>query len=212
MKSILHADDHPMMRTGLRKIIEGFLTDVSFDEAFDGNSTFEKVKKKDYDLVILDVSMPGTDSFGLVSNILALKPGTKILMFSLHVEEVFAKKYFQSGAMGYINKDASIDEIEQAVNKVFNNERYISPLLTQLLTDEAIGKVSPNPFDKLSVREFEFVQHLLDGESMAGISKILNLHPSTISSFKSKIFKKLNCESLNALFKLAKEYKIISDV
>jgi two-component system, NarL family, invasion response regulator UvrY len=209
MKSILHADDHPMIRTAIRIMIESHLPETSFDEACDGDSAFEKIRNKDYDLVILDVSMPGTDSLGLIGNILAEKPETKILMLSMNAEEAYAKKYFKSGAMGYITKDAPLEQIEEAVSTVLNNKKYTSPYLTQILTDEALGISQVNPFDALSQREFEIVQHLAHGESLAEISRVLNLHVSTIGNFKHRIFEKLKCNNLISLSELAKNYKIL---
>jgi two-component system, NarL family, invasion response regulator UvrY len=210
MKNILHADDHPMIRAGLKIIIESRVPHVVVDEAYDGDSAFEKVKRSNYDMVILDVSMPGTDSFGLVSNILAIKPETKILMFSMHSEDVYAKKYLQLGVKGYVNKEAPVSEIENAISLILSERKYMSPFLTQLLTEEALGKkTSNNPFDNLSPREFEIVQHLAKGETVASISRMLNLHTSTIGTFKSRIFEKLNCSNLVALNSLAKVNNIL---
>src|ERR1039457_4786247 len=118
--TILHADDHQMIRAALKRMLEDYLPGVHVDQAIDGNSAFEKVKKNNYDMIVLDVTMPNTDSFGLVSNILAIKPKSKILMFSVNTGEVYVKKYIQSGVMGYIHKDAPLEQIEKAVSTVLN--------------------------------------------------------------------------------------------
>jgi two-component system, NarL family, invasion response regulator UvrY len=211
MRTILHADDHPMIRAGIKTILEGHkFHHITVDSACDGDSAFEKVKKNDYDLVILDVSMPGTDCFGLISNILAQKPETKILIFSVHSEDVYAKKFFQMGVMGYLSKDSSVAEIENAATQIiFNNKKYMSANVTQMLTEQALGKKGGNPFDSLSPREFEIVQYLAMGESLASISQILNLHTSTVGTFKARIFEKLNCNNVIALNELAKLNRIL---
>jgi two-component system, NarL family, invasion response regulator UvrY len=210
MKKILHADDHPMIRAGVKIIIEGHIPHAKVDEAWDGDSAFEKIKNNDYDMVILDVSMPGTDAFGLIANILAVKPQANILMFSMHDESVYAKKYYQLGVKGYINKEAPVSEIEKAISLILTDRKYMSPAMTQALTEEALGKKKTNnPFDILSPREFEIVQHLAKGESLSSISKVLHLHTSTIGTFKSRIFEKLNCHNLVALNSLAKVNNII---
>jgi len=211
MKTILHADDHPMIRAGIKIILESHkFHHITVDEACDGDSAFDKVKKNQYDLVILDVSMPGTDCFGLINNILVQKPETKILIFSIHSEDIYAKKFFQMGVMGYLSKDAPIDEIQNAVTQIiFNNKKYMSPGVTQMLTEQALGKKGANPFDTLSPREFEIVQYLAMGESMASISQILNLHPSTVGTFKTRIFEKLNCNNIIALNELARLNRIL---
>jgi two-component system, NarL family, invasion response regulator UvrY len=212
MKKILHADDHPMIRAGLKTIIEGYVPNVIVDEACDGDSAFNKIKKENYDLVILDVSMPGTDSFGLISNILAIKPETRILMFSMHGEDMYAKRYFQLGVKGYVNKEAPVTDIENAISIILNDRKYMSTYMTQLLTEEALGKKKSNPFDSLSPREFEIVKYLAMGESVATISRLLNLHTSTIGTFKSRIFEKLSCNNLVALNSLAKINNVLQAV
>src|SRR6266446_10657147 len=113
MAKFLLVDDHLILRTGLKLIIENFMPDSKIDEAFDSDSSFEKIKKNNYDLLILDVIMPNTDSFELVSNILALKPEMKILMFSMHDEEVYAKRFLKMGVMGYLKKDEHEAEIQK---------------------------------------------------------------------------------------------------
>lgn len=206
MIHILLADDHAIIREGLKTYIQSMMPHSNVEETYDGNSTFEKIKHNDYDLIILDINMPATDSFGLVSNILAVKPESKILMFSMNSEEIFAKKYLNLGALGYLNKDASADEIKQAINNVMNNKRYISSSLTQALTDSALGRKANNrnPFNLLSSRELEIVRHLMKGESVSQIGAYLNLHTSTVGTHKARIFEKLNCKNVIEVNELAR--------
>lgn len=206
MIHILLADDHAIIREGLKTYIQSMMPHSNVEETYDGNSTFEKIKQNDYALIILDINMPATDSFGLVSNILAVKPESKILMFSMNSEEIFAKKYLNLGALGYLNKDASADEIKQAINNVMNNKRYISSSLTQALTDSALGRKANNrnPFNLLSSRELEIVRHLMKGESVSQIGAYLNLHTSTVGTHKARIFEKLNCKNVIEVNELAR--------
>lgn len=211
MINILIADDHSVLRTGLILILQGFLPHPVIDEAGDGNSTFEKIKENNYDLIILDVNMPNTDSFGLVANILALKPEMKILMFSMNDEAVYAKRYLKMGVMGYVRKDEPQAEIENAVTTVLSNRKYMSPALGQKLIDDIQGNDSENPFDKLSAREFEIVQHLVQGESLTDICNKLTLHASTVGTHKARIFEKLKCKNIINLNALAKMHSVISE-
>ncbi|HEX8331550.1 MAG TPA: response regulator transcription factor, partial [Segetibacter sp.] len=135
MPALLLVDDHSMIRTGLMKFIETFLPQTTFEEATDGDSAFNKIKQNDYDLIILDVNMPNTDSLGLLSNIIALKPNSRVLMFSMNAEEVYATRYLKIGAMGYLKKDETDPEIRKAITKVLNNKKYISPSLSEKLLD-----------------------------------------------------------------------------
>ncbi|MDB5199313.1 MAG: DNA-binding response regulator [Chitinophagaceae bacterium] len=210
MANILLADDHEIIRSGLKIFIEHHMPHAVIDEAWDGNSAFEKIKEKDYQLIILDVNMPHTDSFGLVSNIIALRPEANILMFSMNAEDIYAKKYLQLGVKGYLSKASSEAEIRNAIDNVINAKKYISPELMQMLTEEALGKRSNNPFDDLSPREFEIVMHLIRGESISEICQALTLHSSTVGTFKARIFQKLHCTNIIDLLAMAKAYNIIS--
>jgi two-component system, NarL family, invasion response regulator UvrY len=211
MTEILLADNHTIIREGLKTYIQKIIPHSKIDEAHDGDSTFKKIKHNDYALIILDISMPATDSFGLVSNILAAKPKSKILIFSIHPEEIFAKKYLHLGVLGYLSKRASTDEIKQAINDVINNKRYLSPLLTEMLTEISLGREpnNQNPFDLLSPREFEIVRHLMKGESVSQIAVCLNLHTSTVGTHKARIFEKLNCKNVIELNQLAIIHNLI---
>lgn len=209
MKTILLADDHLIIRAGLKIFISNYFVHAVIDEASDGDSAFQKIKERDYSLVILDVNMPGTDSFGLVNNIIALKPLTNILMFSMNSEEVYAKKYFQLGVKGYLSKTAPESEIKIALDNVIKGKRYLSPALNILLTEMAIGKQSANPFENLSPREFEIVLHLIRGESLAEICHALNLQPSTVGTHKARIFDKLHCSNIIDINALAKVFNVI---
>ena len=210
MPDILLVDDHSIVRTGLKLLIHDFLPHSSIDEADSGASAMAKIKEKNYDLVVMDVNMPETDSFGTVENILAVKSGTKIIMFSMNAEEVYARRYLKIGAMGYLRKDAPNDEIEKAITTVLNNKTYVSPELTQKLLSEMKTKTeSENPFDKLSAREFEIVQHLAQGHSVAEISKKLNVHTSTVGTHKARIFEKLHCHNIIDLTNLAKAHNVV---
>ena len=209
MANLLLADDHFIIRTGLKLIIEKFLPHCKIDEADDGDSSFEKIKENNYDLLILDVNMPNTDSFALVSKILALKPEIKILMFSMNDEEVYAKRYLKMGVMGYLKKDEPEAEIKKAITTVLNNKKYISPGLSQILIEDLHSNNPENPFDRLSPREFEIVRHLIRGESVAEICQKLTLHSSTVGTHKARIFEKLKCSNIIDLNALAKVHNII---
>lgn len=210
MPNILLVDDHSIVRTGLKLLIHDFLPHTDIDEANDGNSALEKIKQKNYDLVVMDVNMPNTDSFGTLQTILTINSSIKVIMFSMNAEEVYARRYLKIGAMGYIRKDAPNSEIEKAITTVLNNKTYVSPELAQKILHDLHSKTeSENPFDKLSTREFEIVQHLAQGDSVAEISKKLNVHTSTIGTHKARIFEKLHCHNVIDLTNLAKAHNVI---
>lgn len=210
MPNLLLVDDHSIVRTGLKLLIESFLPHTHIEESADGDSAFDKVKEQDFDLIVMDINMPHTDSAGLIGNILAFKSSQKIIMFSMNSEEIYAKRYLKIGAMGYVRKDAPGEEIKNAILTVLNNKRYISPELSEkFLKDMHKRDDAENPFNKLSPREFEIVQHLIRGESVAEISATLKIHTSTIGTHKARIFEKLNCHNIIELSHLAKFHDIM---
>lgn len=205
MPNILLVDDHLVIISGLKIVIQNFLANCKIDVANDGDSAFDKIKRNEYDLIIMDISLPNTDSYNLVNNILAVKSNAKILMFSMNPEELFAKRYIKMGAIGYLNKDASLDEIKNAVESGLQGKRYLSPgLKKKLAMDVLDNKNSENQFDKLSPREFQIVQLLILGDSVSEMSRKLNLHTSTIGTHKARIFEKLHCSNIVDLTTLAK--------
>jgi two-component system, NarL family, invasion response regulator UvrY len=210
MIAFLVVDDHTIIRTGLKLLLGQSFAHSRIDEANDGNAAFEMVKRCDYDLVIMDIHMPNTDSFGIIQTMLALKPSLKIIMFSVNEEEIYAKRYLKIGAMGYLKKDASTDEIIKTITLVLNNRKYISGKLKEkLVSDLQSNCQSDNPFDKLSPRQFEIVPHLAHGDSVSEIAQKLNLDTSTIGTHKGRIFKKLGCRNVIDLNNLAKVYNIV---
>ena len=209
MANILLVDDHTLIRSALRIIATNLLSNCHIEEASDGDSAFEKIKSLSFSLVIMDVSMPNTDSFALVHNILAFQPRTKILVFSMNPEDIYAKRYLNMGAMGYLRKDAGEEEIRKAITTVLNNKRYISRTLADSIAEDAFNNKPANPFDKLSPREFEVLQHLIQGKSVAQICQQLNLNSSTVSSHKTRILEKLGVTNPVEMNILARTYNII---
>lgn len=210
--NILLADDHVIIRTGLKRFISSYIVGANIDEAIDGDSAFAKIKATIYQLIILDINMPNTDSFGLLSNIMVIRPEANVLMFSMNAEEIYAKKYLQLGAKGYLCKTASPSEIQTALDTVISGKRYISSALSQTFAEAVIGKQAENPFDRLSPREFEIVLHLLKGESLASICKTLTLQTSTVGTHKARIFEKLQCSNIIDINALAKLYNVIPNL
>jgi Response regulator containing a CheY-like receiver domain and an HTH DNA-binding domain len=209
MTNVLLADDNPVIRAGLKIFIAKVITSSIIDEVWDIDIVYQKVKQNEYALMIIDATIAGTDSFPLIYEALKLKPDARILIFSINNEDKYAKKYLQLGVKGYLNKDASEPEIENAIYNVLNNKRYISASLMETIATQSLGNNVDNPFSKLSPREYEIAKLLIRGESLGEICNKLNLHSSTVGTFKSRIFEKLNCRNIIDINSLAKMYKVI---
>src|ERR1039457_6884227 len=128
MVRILHKDIHPIIRIGVKSILQSRIPNAVIDEAADATSTLQKIRSNTYHLVILDVSSQDTDNFQLITSILRINPETKILLFSMHDEETYAKRYFELGVKGYISKNASLNEIGDAISLVLNDSIYVNSI------------------------------------------------------------------------------------
>lgn len=208
MSRFLIVDDHQVVRRGVKDILNANFSPREVDEASDGVSALQKVTAGSYDMIIMDIQMPNTDTLNLVEKVLALRPGTRILMFSMGTEYVYAKRFLKAGARGFVPKDAEVEEIVKAVRQVLNNKRYVSEGLASVLANESLTGVSENPFNKLSAREFEIATLLLAGHTISGIAKSINLKVSTIGTHKTRLFEKLGVTNLLQLKELANTYQI----
>jgi len=210
MKRFLLIDDHEIVKAGLKVFLENEFPDIAVDDACDRESALQKFGDGQYDLVLLDVNIPGTNSCKLLSEILNIEPKINILIFSMNTEVVYAKKYLQLGAKGYITKSAPVEELSNAIDAVLQNKRYINAALKELLVEDHLtGKASTNPFVDLSPRELEVFQRLMHGETPVQMCSSLNLSSSTVATYKARIFEKLNCKNILELNLLAKLHDMI---
>jgi len=190
--------------------MQGLLSDIyspcEVDEAEDGESATEKMKHNEYDLVMMDIQMPKTDTLGFMEYIHIKYPKTKVLIFSMSAERIYAKRFLKAGAKGFLSKSSAVEEIKKAINLVIHNRKYISETLALSLIEESLGETAANPFNKLSSREFEIATLLLSGNTNSNISGSLNIHTSTIGTHKTRLFEKLGITNILELKELANGY------
>lgn len=208
MKNFLLIDDHAIVRSGIKFWLSAEYNTTEIDEAENGKEASIKIQDKEYDLVLLDIHMPDTNSFDLLKFIMATKPNSKVLIFSMNSEGMYAKRFLRAGAVGFVSKDAPIEELKKAVELTLNNKKYYSEKFIDSILSDTGGEENVTPFLKLSGREFEITSLLLEGKSVTEISQILNIHNSTTGTYKARIFEKLNIENVLQLNKLAVLYDI----
>ena len=204
MQKILLVDDHSIARNGLKILLQEDLGNFVFEEAACGDSAMEKISLTDYALVILDMNMPGTECHKLLQTVFLSKPRLKVLIFSMNDEQIYAKKLLQIGVKGYVGKYEPVHEIKNAVVSVLNDQRYISRNMSEHIADDLASNKSINPFNELSPRQLEIVQHLINGKSISDICRILQLHSSTVSTQKNRIFEKLRISNMIDLYSYAR--------
>lgn len=206
MLQFLLIDDHEIVRTGINLLLSKIYHPIVIHEAEDGDSAIALLKKNYYHLVLMDVQMPNTDTFGLLEYITIKFPAIKVLIFSISAERLFARRFLKAGAKGFLSKDASLDEVKTAIAVVLNNKRYISDQFQNQLADELSSAESKSPFDKLNPKEFEIVTLFLAGEQVKATSKILNVKATTVGLYKNKIFAKLGVKNFSDLQILHDKY------
>ena len=208
MKKFLLVDDHNVVRSGVKGLLLELFKPSEIAEASDGESALEILKINQFDLIIMDIQMPKTDTLGLMDFIHIKYPAAKVLVFSMSAESIYAKRFLKAGAKGFLSKDAPIDEIKKAINLVLSNRKYISDTLASVLAEESITETPSNPFNQLSPREFEIVTMLLSGQTISEIAKLLNLQVSTVGTHKARLFDKLNVINLLELKAIATSYNL----
>lgn len=202
----LVADDHSIVRMGLRLMLEVDYPHVATDEAENGNEVVEKIKVHRYDLLILDFQMPNTDTFSLIANLFARDQHLKILIYSMASEKIYAPKLFGAGVKGFLSKEAKNTELLKAVEAILQGQTYASEEVQSNNADGATS--SSNPFTILSNKEMDVLAYLIQGKTTKDISTLLNVQLSTISTHKFRIYKKLNVTNLTELIALVKEYPL----
>lgn len=210
MKNILIADDHSLIRSGLRMMLDRMVVKTDISEAWDSKSVMMRMKEKPFDLVLLDVQMPATDSVMLMHWIQSFHSDTKILIVSQNPESTYGKRYLQLGANGFISKTAPDDEIIKAITQVLNGDTYISEGLSRSIVQGVLNGASGNPFDQLSQREFQVVIFLAKGYAMNEVCEMLQVQYSTAHTHKRRAFEKLNIEDNKDLAQLAGAYDLLS--
>ena len=195
MIRILIADDHFIVRAGLQKITAD-IADMEFvDEAVDGYQAIEKASRKDLDVVLLDISMPGPDWLDVLKSIKAGNPNLPVLILSVYPEKQYAVRAIKSGASGYLTKDKAHDELVAAIRRVASGGRYISTGLAEQLADLVERKTAGLPHETLSDREFSVMTMLAGGASASGIARQLCVSPKTVSTYRARILDKMNLQS-----------------
>ncbi len=208
MKTFLLVDDHLVVRSGMKGILTELFSPADIHEAADGDGTLEQLKHFRYDLIMMDIQMPKTDTLGLVEYIHIKYPATNILMFSMGAENIYARRFIKAGAKGFISKEAPLEDLKKAISLILNGRLYISDELANSMAQDSFSGKSGNPFDKLSPREFEIVSLMLMGKTVSEIAKAINLQVSTVGTHKARVFDKLGLSNILELKELANSYNL----
>jgi two-component system invasion response regulator UvrY len=210
MSHILIADDHAIVRYGTLLILKGAFPEIKVSEAENLNEVLDILARETIDMLILDINIPGGNNLQMIDAIKLRQPNVKILVFSGYDEKLYAHRYLQRGAHGYMMKLSPEEELIVAVQTIlFRQEIYASSELKQyMLYNMAGNKIVPsaNPLLDLSNRETEVMQLLIKGMGLAEIAAALNLQVSTVSTYKTRIFEKLKVTNVVELAEMVRTY------
>ncbi|HEX6181253.1 MAG TPA: response regulator transcription factor [Chitinophagaceae bacterium] len=207
---VLIVDDHDVIRQSLALTIKTEFPLADCVKAENAGTCIEILKQEQFDLVTLDLNLPDMDGLTLADWILERDPTQMILVFSMNPTNVFAKKLYEMGVMGYLNKQAAMSELTRALRMILTERRpYMDEEFKSILASDFLQKKPANPLEMLSTRELSIAQLLASGKTNDQIAAQLNIEPSTIRTHKTRIFQKLDVTTLHEFLAKAKMYKLI---
>lgn len=204
---ILLADDHSVVRQGVSLILQNSFKKAQIDHVENFAGVLRLLDETIYDLIILDINMDGGDTTDMITDIRAIRPNSKILMFSAYEDQHYALRYIHAGANGYINKMCEEDELIRAVKDVLSVGVYVSESMESDVYDYATKKTDYNPLQSLSNREIEVARLLIKGLGNLEISNKLKIRMSTVSTYKLRMFEKLGIKNVMNLVEMFNVYE-----
>lgn len=209
MINILLVDDHELVRTGIRRIIDDVRGMKVIGEAESGEEAVKWCRSNDPDVVLMDINMPGIGGLDAMHRILRINEDIKIIMLTMHTENPFPSKVMQAGAAGYLSKAAAPDEVLKAIRSVNSGQRYLAPEIAQQMALSQISPATEDPFSVLSERELQIMMMITKGQRVVDISEQLSLSPKTINSYRYRLFDKLGVNGDVELTHLAIRYGML---
>lgn len=205
---ILVADDHPVVREGLKQIISKAPDMLVAGEAANGQEVLEKIAAEHWDVVVLDVNMPGKDGFEVLRQMRHEKPKLPVLILSIHPEDQLGVRVFKVGASGFLNKDAAPQELAEAIRTVHTGRKYVSPHLAEKLAS-ALENVTRGPsHELLSNREYRVLCMIAVGKQVQDIADEMSISVKTVRTYRDRILKKMNMKNIAELTRYAIEHEL----
>ena len=209
MISILIADDHRIVREGLKQILQQTSDVTVADEAGNGEEVIQKISQRDYDLVLLDISLPGRSGLDVIKQLKSIKPQLPILVLSMHPEEQYAIRSIRAGASGYLTKESASEELIDAIRKVAQGRRYITSSLAERLAFE-MGIVGQETLhEALSDREYQVLCMIASGKTVKEIAQALSLSVKTISTHRTRTLRKMGMQNNAQLTHYAFKFNLV---
>lgn len=203
MIRILIVDDHAIVRRGLRELLSDEFRGAAFGEAATAQQALEQVWKKEWDVALLDITLPGRSGLDLLKEVKAARPKLPVLILSVHPEDQFAVRVLKAGAGGYLTKESAPEELVNAVRKILAGGQYVSPTLAEKLALGLRRDSTRAPHETLSDREYEVMCCIASGKTVTEIAGELSLSPKTISTYRARILEKLGLKNNSEIIRYA---------
>ena len=208
MTRVLLVDDHAVVRQGLKQVLAESLPDATFGDASNADEALRMVRTANWDIVVLDISLPGKSGIEALKELRAAHPRLPVLVLSMHPEEQFAVRALKAGAAGYVTKRTAARDVVAAVKKVLSGGRYVSPSLAERLAAQTQAGSVDTPHETLSDREYQVFRLLAMGKTVKQIGKELDLSPQTVSTHRTHILEKMGMQSNAELIQYAIQNQI----
>lgn len=207
---ILVVDDHPSFRRGVKDILAEGFRGVRVEECGNAQDMFQAIQHKKYDLVVLDISMPGRSGPEVLKELKCLAPSLPVLILSMHPEDQYAIRMFKAGADGYLTKASAPEELVQATKKVLNGGQYVSSSVGETLALTIKSGIEKLPHEKLSDREYEVLCLIASGKTVSEIADSVNLSVTTISTYRARLLEKMCLKNNAELTRYAVQHGLVS--
>jgi two-component system, NarL family, invasion response regulator UvrY len=209
LRSILVADDHAVVRRGLKQVIADEYDDVLVEEVGTGQGALDAVRRHEWDAVLLDINLPDKNGLDVLKEIKAVRPALIVLILSQHGEEQYAARAYKAGAAGYLTKESAAEELAAAIRKVLSGGRYVSRSFAERLAGHLSGETGAEPHEILSDREHLVLCRIASGETVSQIADELALSVKTISTYRARLLEKLQLANNAELMRYAIDRRLV---
>lgn len=207
MLRILIVDDHAVVRRGLLQLLaEGLQQELTLDESGNGQDALRKVELHNYDLMLLDISLPGRNGLEILKQIKAGRPQLPILILSMHPEEQYAVRALKAGASGYLTKQSAPEQLVTAIRQVASGKKYLSPAVAQQLAEAISDNTDKSPHERITDREYQVLVLISAGNTLTQIAEKLNLGVATVSTYRARLLEKMGLKSTAELIRYGLEH------
>lgn len=205
---VLIADDHPIVRKGIIQLMEDAYPEMEAFEVTSGNEALKRINEESWDLIILDISMPGINGIEVLKQARKNGVNVPILILSMQAEEHYALRTLKAGASGFVSKESAGEELEKAITKIMKGKKYLSPNVYEIIAQN-IGEEAILFHNKLSDREMEVMTHIASGKTVSEIAEQLSLSVNTISTYRLRVLEKLRLQNNSEITRYAFEFGLI---